>query len=176
MTIPTISTANYLFIDDTDDSWLAVTPSIWMQVTLSLSILTACIPSLKSLLDTLMASVAGAAMQGPFELTELSGTSKTKTSIIARSESHGHNGDTDSPGTFRGNGNFKLHQEVTSGNPRSRCYSNVGDGSKNLARSDSTRNLTEGVIVRSDQFEVQYEDGTGSSVQESLYEHFGRAT
>lgn len=43
-------------------------PTIWLQISLNLSIITACIPSLKSVLDSLFADT-GVIVQAPYELS-----------------------------------------------------------------------------------------------------------
>lgn len=66
-TLPVLITTEQ-HAEDTDHTWFAVTPAIWQQIALNLSMMTACIPSLKSILDSLLGDTAGAAIRAPYEL------------------------------------------------------------------------------------------------------------
>ncbi|KAL0944672.1 uncharacterized protein CTRU02_202559 [Colletotrichum truncatum] len=52
-----------------DSTWYAVPYLIWLQCSLGLSVLTACVPSLKGVIDSLMGTIAVAAIQAPYQLT-----------------------------------------------------------------------------------------------------------
>ncbi|KAF2452900.1 hypothetical protein BDY21DRAFT_357848 [Lineolata rhizophorae] len=52
-----------------DPTWDAVIPTIWHQVMLNLSIITACIPSLKRVLDAFRSGAAAASISTPYQLT-----------------------------------------------------------------------------------------------------------
>lgn len=57
----------YLWKNDesSDSTWNAVVPSIWFQISLNLSLITACVPSLKPVFDSLFGYTAGAVVQAP---------------------------------------------------------------------------------------------------------------
>lgn len=172
--IPALTRAGYLFSNNTDDTWAAVIPTIWFQISLSLSILTACIPSMKSLIDSLMGSTAGATVQAPYELRDIEINGKKKVRATAPDITGSRSTSVKMSSITKGKGSFRIHQHNTSGNPRQNYYFET-HGTK-PTRSDSMTDLTEGVILRSDQFEVQYEDGgTGSSLHESLDDHLSKA-
>lgn len=52
-----------------DMSWDAIAPTIWLQVSLNLSVISACIPSLKPVLDSFLGQTIGASIQPPYRLT-----------------------------------------------------------------------------------------------------------
>jgi hypothetical protein len=166
--IPSISSASYLFSNDDDSTWLAVTPTMWLQVSLSLSILTASIPSLKSVIESLLGSTAGANIQVPYELTDFGGNRGLEaTAGTTGSELNSKKASSGS----RGHGNFNLYHKAIADNPRSLCFAEPNPESDSFLipnRSESMRNLTEGVIIRSDRFELQYEDARVSSSEASL--------
>ncbi|EXF82283.1 hypothetical protein CFIO01_08170 [Colletotrichum fioriniae PJ7] len=69
ITIPRLIHTHTLVTDYTDATWHAVHHVIWLQVSLGMSILTACIPSLKGVIDSLLGSTSVAAIQAPYHLT-----------------------------------------------------------------------------------------------------------
>lgn len=69
ITIPRLIHTHTLVTDYTDATWHAVHHLIWLQVSLGMSILTACIPSLKGVIDSLLGSTSVAAIQAPYHLT-----------------------------------------------------------------------------------------------------------
>lgn len=52
----------------TDPTWDAVLPSIWYQISLNISMITACVPSLKPIFDSLFGYTASAVIQAPYQL------------------------------------------------------------------------------------------------------------
>ncbi|KAK1700094.1 hypothetical protein BDP55DRAFT_532727, partial [Colletotrichum godetiae] len=68
ITIPRLVYTHTLVTDYTDATWHAVHHAIWLQVSLGMSILTACIPSLKGVIDSLLGSTSVAAIQAPYNL------------------------------------------------------------------------------------------------------------
>lgn len=60
----------YLWRDGTsaDPTWDAVLPGIWFQISLNLSMITACVPSLKPIFDSMFVYTAGAVIQAPYQL------------------------------------------------------------------------------------------------------------
>lgn len=72
-TIPTLATSRPYFSHiRTDSTWYAVLPTILAQISLNLSVLTACIPGLKSILDNLLSGTASARVRGAYSLTSSS--------------------------------------------------------------------------------------------------------
>ncbi|KAK1640783.1 hypothetical protein BDP81DRAFT_478400 [Colletotrichum phormii] len=69
ITIPRLVYTHTLVTSYTDTTWHAVHHVIWLQVSLGMSILTACIPSLKGVIDSLLGSTSVAAIQAPYNLT-----------------------------------------------------------------------------------------------------------
>lgn len=66
--IPYLITATDFLHDYSDLTWSAIWPTVWLQISLSLSILTACIPSLRVIIDSWLGHVGSAAMNNTYEL------------------------------------------------------------------------------------------------------------
>ncbi|KAF4890789.1 hypothetical protein CGCF415_v013567 [Colletotrichum fructicola] len=73
LSIPGLISTHTLVTDYKDSTWHAVPHVIWLQCTLGLSVMTACIPSLKGVIDSLMGSTSVATIQAPYELTASGG-------------------------------------------------------------------------------------------------------
>ncbi|KAL3299041.1 integral membrane protein, partial [Colletotrichum asianum] len=73
LSIPGLISTHTLVTDYTDSTWHAVPHVIWLQCTLGLSVMTACIPSLKGVIDSLMGSTSVATIQAPYQLTSSGG-------------------------------------------------------------------------------------------------------
>ncbi|KAM5344335.1 hypothetical protein ACJ41O_012872 [Fusarium nematophilum] len=155
VTIPSLSTARYLFGNSDDSTWLAVSSMIWLQISLGLSVLTVCIPSLKGVIDSLLGSTAVAAIGAPYdlrnsgkgsglEMTPLGGSSSKQTSRQAS----GLAGSTLRMGSkTRGSQNTSWNGDR---DPRHK-----GD---RIEEGDSVRKLTEGVLAGPNDFDAHYDD------------------
>ena len=170
LTIPALATGGKYFDNVlTDPTWYAVTPTVLAQISLNLSVLTACIPGLKSILDNLLSGTANARVDGGYNLT----TSGDKKSPFIITPTLGTNGSgTGSASRSKGLASRvaqRFRPDVTQGSilvsggmkehEMSRQKSNTSPG-----RSESTRNLTAGMIIRTDHYEV-------SSVQRNSVSH-----
>lgn len=69
LVLPSITTAEGFMQDHTDRTWKAVTPTIWLQISLNMSLFTACIPSLRGVIDSILVSTTAGAIQAPYRLT-----------------------------------------------------------------------------------------------------------
>lgn len=157
--IPALATSGGYFDNLlTDPTWYAVVPTVFSQISLNLSVLTACIPGLKSVLDNLLSGTANARVDGPYNLTA-SGDKNTPLTATPTFASRSGSGsgtrtrgfaskvaqkfrpsDTQHTLSIRGGGN---ETEMT------RQKSNSSPG-----RTESTRKLTDGFILRTDHYEV----------------------
>lgn len=118
------------------------------------------------MIESLLGSTAGANIQAPYELTDFGGKRGLE-ATAGRNSSEPSSKKVSS--VSRGRGNFKLYHQVVSDSPRSACFDKPETDSDVIPnRSDSTRKLTEGVINRSDGFELPYEDAGVSSSEGSL--------
>lgn len=68
LSVPGLVSTHHLVSDYSDSTWTAISHVVWLQVTLGLSVLTACVPSLKGVIDSLLGSTAVAAIQAPYQL------------------------------------------------------------------------------------------------------------
>ncbi|KAK8061668.1 hypothetical protein PG994_008034 [Apiospora phragmitis] len=65
-----------------DITWLAVDPVVWYQVSLNLTVLTACVPSLKSFIDSLTGYTSGLRIMLPYEYPVTSSGGKSAGSKV----------------------------------------------------------------------------------------------
>lgn len=97
VTIPTLaSSAIYFDHIYTDPTWHVVVTTILVQISVNMSVLTACIPGLKSVLDNLLSGTANARVRGAYNLTS-SGDKNTRLEITpwtASNDSRKHSGQT----------------------------------------------------------------------------------
>lgn len=152
-----------------DRPYQAITPSIWTTAALNLSIITACIPSIKRFLADWAAGLSKAEINDAFELEHSAG------------KSHSGGGGNASYATGSGLGSklaTKLglssssRAEVTSisrsrdrdrdhAHDRSMIGRRTGQQSPSGDTSDSVKGLTDGVIMHTIDYKVEYEDGLG---------------
>ncbi|KAH7120360.1 hypothetical protein B0J13DRAFT_649137 [Dactylonectria estremocensis] len=169
VTIPSLTNAHYLFQDYSDPTWLAVSRTIWFQISLGLSVLTVCIPSLKGVIDSLLGSTAVAAIQAPYDLKSSDKRSGLELTLIPDSSKNAsHN-------IISGGGRLKMSSKGKSADrsgwqsvDRSGWHSDretatKRGGSERMSGSESVRKLTEGVIVVRDEFEIHYDEGRAST-------------
>ena len=67
--LPSLTTAEGFLQDYTDRTWKTVTPTIWLQISLNMSLFTACIPSLRGVIESILVSTTAGAIQAPYHLT-----------------------------------------------------------------------------------------------------------
>ncbi|KAK8066816.1 hypothetical protein PG997_013563 [Apiospora hydei] len=126
-----------------DVTWLAVNPTVWHQVSINLSVLTACIPSLKSFIDSLTGYTSGLRIMLPYEYPNVS------------SGSHNHGVRSAIAAVYRGS-RPGVNTTLVSSNQGDQ-HRKRGDGCDTNPRTESTQDLTEGVIHRSDHVSVTFE-------------------
>ncbi|KAK7985702.1 hypothetical protein PG996_005060 [Apiospora saccharicola] len=127
-----------------DITWLAVDPVVWYQVSLNLSVLTACVPSLKSFIDSLTGYTSGVRIMVPYEYPVTS-SGKSAGSKIR---------DTIAAAVYRGPHPIGHTTSITASQaPRSESQT----GEQVKGSSESTRGLTGGGIHRNDRVLVTYE-------------------
>ncbi|KAK7954158.1 hypothetical protein PG996_015043 [Apiospora saccharicola] len=138
---------------DTDITWLAVNPTVWHQVSINMSVLTACIPSLKSFIDSLTGYTSGIRIMLPYEYPDIS------------SGSHNHGVRSTIAAVYRGSRPGVNTTLVSSNQGDKQHRRSRGDGCDTNSRShgqtestqDLTQDLTEGVIYRSDKVSITFE-------------------
>lgn len=150
-TIPALLYQDYLY-QSSDFTWLAIEPTIWLQVSYNLSVITACIPSMKNIFDNLSGNFS-ASIDVPYHLSTITGKSGCR--ATAR--------DGSSQWTMGSHG-LKLspaHPSLTS------CY--TSDGSKSGTRTkdhdgqgESVRNLTDGIVMITEEVDIQFENRSPS--------------
>lgn len=69
LVLPSLTTAEAYLKDHNDRTWEAVTPTIWLQISLNMSLFTACIPSLRGVIESILVSTTAGAIQAPYNLT-----------------------------------------------------------------------------------------------------------
>lgn len=157
-------------------TWRLVTPSIWYQGMLNLSIITACIPCIKRFLADLSVGLTVIAVSEPLELTVKQGSSGNPSSGNRYDSSHS------GPGFFSGllSRSRAAHQSqepAAASRKKSAVANNEDPYSKRqdfqpdwatrsrpvIERSESVKGLTQNIIVQTIDYEVNYERGPGSA-------------
>jgi hypothetical protein len=176
-----------------DPTWHAATPSIWSQIMLNLAILTACMPSLKRLLDTFRSGTAAVTITGPYELSSSGGLASSETkakfkagimssvlssrnkSVVSgrhRTKSGGEKlQDLDiSASKFSGYG----HGDNLNNSNKSRIgHTSRAEGRNSIEQSDSVKGLTDNVIVHTMDYKVEFD--RQSQGEATLREQDGRS-
>ncbi|KUI70580.1 hypothetical protein VM1G_05712 [Cytospora mali] len=153
-TIPALFYKDYLF-QGNDFTWLAVVPTTWLQISYNLSVITACIPSMKNIFDSFSGNFS-AAIDVPYNLPII--PSKSGSRATARGLSKGTGG---SSSTMDSSG-----LKLTPAHPsRTSCYKTdvFSSGTRTRTRDDdgqneSVRNLTDGVVVVTEEVDIQFEN------------------
>ena len=147
--------------------WHAVLPSVWTSCALNLSIVTACIPSIKRFLADWAAGLSAITISEPFELehsagkTGLGGSggyaigsgmgSKIATRLGLSSTSKA-----EITSTIRSRNDREDDDNLRENNARNR--SRNASGRKPDGTSESVKGLTDGFIMHSIDYRVEYED------------------
>lgn len=157
-TIPALLHQDHLF-QSSDFTWLAVVPTVWLQTSYNLSVITACIPSMKNIFDMFSGDFS-AAVDVPCNLARL--TTKGGSRATARGLGKGSGG---SRSTIMGDHGLKLTPAHPS---RTSCYTSDGFLSGTGARDDdgqseSVRNLTGGVVLVTEEVDIQFENRPSST-------------
>ncbi|KAI7780557.1 hypothetical protein LA080_015958 [Diaporthe eres] len=138
--IPTLLSQNYLK-PSSDFTWLAVEPMIWMQISFNLSVITACIPTMKNIFDSLSGNFS-VAIDAAYTLTTISGKSGLQTTALSKgTATSGSHAIVDSG--FRDlTATASNHVDCTSNGVHLGAR-----GWKEDRRSDSAQNLTDTIVV-----------------------------
>lgn len=146
-----------------DRPYEAVTPSIWTSATLNISIITACIPSIKRFLADWAAGLSKAEINDAFELEHSAGKSHSGNATYAAGSGLGSKlasklgmtsssrAEITSVSHNRSRDRDHHHGERSHGR-RGGQQSPSGD------TSDSVKGLTDGVIMHTIDYKVEYED------------------
>lgn len=148
--------------ENSDFTWLAVSPTVWIQISYNLAVITACIPTMKNVFDSLSGNFS-AEIDAPYKLTAVTGARSMGLEASALDQEPSQSG---SHFSSQGRG-LKLH---TAAPNQAACYATEGrrysanrarkdDGSK----SESVQNLTDGVVLVTEEVNVQFEDDRSSS-------------
>lgn len=178
VTIPTLAVSTTYFDHlHTDPTWYIVVPAILSQISVNMSVLTACIPGLKSILDNLLSGTANARVRGAYNLTQ-SVDKKNRLEVTPwdrSSASRKQSSPTPKPNS-KTKTNASNSRSHSLNNVSSYCFSISGgvntataamsgtqqNGSADM--SGSRRNLSDRVIYCTDDYEV-------SSIQQLSRSH-----
>ncbi|OAL30249.1 hypothetical protein AYO20_08823 [Fonsecaea nubica] len=149
-----------------DRSWHAVTPSVWTSCALNLSIVTACIPSIKRFLADWAAGLSAITISEPFELEHSAGKTGAGLTYAAGS---GMGSKIATRLGFATTSKAEITSTVRSRSDNddddtilntSRNRSRGANGRQPDNTSESVKGLTDGVIMHSIDYRVEYEDPT----------------
>lgn len=168
--IPTITGMDYL--NSSDYAWLATIPTIWRQVSFNLSVITACIPSLRAVLDTFSGNTF--AISHATEVEHELGTITARHGLRYVSQRRSKS-TRNSLSNISGKAvNFELKLSPNIENEAA-CYFHEDDEQREENRSkdgssESVQNLTDGVILVREDVEICYGDGLHPSIRSSSLE------
>lgn len=159
--IPSLMHTGFLY-ENGDFTWLAVAPTVWLQISYNLAVITACIPTMKNVFDNLSGNFS-AEIDAPYKLTAMAGARSMgfKASALDQesSQAHSHSDPQDTT--------LKLH---TASPSQTACYatdrrrqSSARAMKDDESGSESVRNLTDGVVLVTEEVNVQFEDDRPSS-------------
>lgn len=138
--VPTLFTHDYLQPNN-DFTWLAVEPTIWMQISFNLSVITACIPTMKNIFDSLSGNFS-VAIDAPYTLATIAGKSGLQTTALSKETAVSGSGDVVDSGFCDLTATASNHADCTSNRLRAETRRRKEDG-----RSESVQNLTDTVLV-----------------------------
>lgn len=139
--IPTLLRQDYLQPSN-DFTWLAVEPTIWMQISFNLSIITACIPTMKNIFDSLSGNFS-VAIDAPYTLKTIAGKSRLQATALGKETAASGSHDIGDCGCDDLSTATKSNQtSCTSSGNRA-----VARRQKEYGRSESVQNLTDTVLV-----------------------------
>lgn len=176
-TIPFLATSKSYYENmQTDPTWYAVVPTILAQISLNLSVLTACIPGLKSLLESLLSGIALARVQDNYDLTTSGdkGAGLTTTPVLKDSQNSKHSRSGSGLGSHSRSRNSlvakvaqRLRPEgsqrelaVSSNSHEHEKMRKISNDSRGVAESERTLHdirtdhSNRGIIIRTDQYEI----------------------
>ena len=158
-----VATAKYWNATPSDPTWHAVTSTLWSQAVINLSIITACIPCIKRFLADLSAGMMNVNISEPMELTM-----KNLSSSGGRDPTSTRNG-----GGFlrsklfsaRGRSQMDSHLSSHDHDAEKKHYSQAAGFAQAkqstnkvcVERSESMKGLTDGVIMQTIDYEVNFE-------------------
>lgn len=147
--IPTLLSQGHLQPSN-DFTWLAVEPTIWMQISYNLSVITACIPTMKNIFDSFSGNFS-VAIDAPYNLTPIAGKSGMQTTALDKETASGSHAIVDS----------ECHNLTGASSNLAECTSNGlhlgAKRRKEEGRSESAENLT-GTVLVTDEVNVRFEE------------------
>lgn len=158
-TIPSMMETEFLY-ESSDFTWQAVAPTVWLQISYNLAVITACIPTMKNVFDSMSGNFT-AEIDAPYKLTALTGAGNMGFEALdqAPSQARSHLGSQGS--------SLKLH---TAAPNQAACFATDGRrrnskraGKDDESKSESVQNLTDGVVLVTEEVNVQFEDDRPSS-------------
>lgn len=138
--VPTLLSQDYLKPSD-DFTWLAVEPTIWMQISFNLSTITACIPTMKNMFDSLSGNFS-VAIDAPYTLKAIAGKTRLQATALGKETAASGSHDIGDFGSRDLTGNKSNQTNCTSSGSRAGAKRK-----KECGRSESVQNLTDTVLV-----------------------------
>ncbi|KAI1334036.1 hypothetical protein F5Y15DRAFT_421293 [Xylariaceae sp. FL0016] len=148
-----------------DFTWLSVMPYIWIQVYLGLSVITACVPNMKSFFDVYLGHTMGMTVEVPYQLTRL-GKGHLQASANTTEGGSRSRGKSTRRTLVPSHSDLALVKPSKTGTNLVACYNSRGtteagrsseDASGINPGSESSRNLTDGVILVRDEVKVSHD-------------------
>lgn len=171
-----VSLSKYYNARLADRSFAAITPSIWTSLALSFSIITACIPSIKRFLTDWAAGISRAAVIDTFELQHTTGRSHSENKSYTQGT--GRNNQLTSKLGLNRSGRSEVTSTCRSHGDREDSGIPVQTRKWQRSRSDDTgdsvKGLTDGMIMHTMDYTVEYEDPDVASLDHNGNTNSGR--
>lgn len=154
--IPSLLNTNFLY-EDSDYTWIAVEPTLWLQISYNLSVITSCIPTIKSVFDSISGTLTGAMIDAPYDLTALPG--RTGLTATVPDPRHSRRISCQCVTGFGGGPNLSPaipNQATCYTTARVRSTKKTADQIGEY-RSESMRHLTDGSVIVTENVHIDYE-------------------
>ncbi|KAF2718477.1 hypothetical protein K431DRAFT_230852 [Polychaeton citri CBS 116435] len=157
----------YYYSSPQDRTWHAVTPTIWNQVMLNTSIITACIPSIKRFFADVQSGLMGVTISEQYEMTH-SGGQATQTlsstgsgfrgKIMSRLSVLSSNARGSSQNSSSKSGKVQTDSSTRSGQYGNLAHVKGGMMLEQVQETESVKGLTDNVIHQKIDYEIEFEE------------------
>lgn len=159
-----VTSSKYWTSSNPDPTWYAETSTLWTQAVINLSIITACIPCIKRFLADLSTGMMSVNISEPLEMTMKNASISAGTPNTS-SNGHGRFGSRLLSFSKNRSHTYKtsISTSFTSEKPRQpQLVPSQNRTTTTIEKSESMKGLTDGVIVQTIDYEVNYEQERNS--------------
>lgn len=166
-----VAMAEYWQASPSDPTWYALKPTLWTQAVISLSIITACIPCIKRFLADLSSGMMTVNISEPMELTMKNNSSSGGGKTTSAPSGGGFLGSR----LFSSRGKSQMNSQLSAVDrgmekkhqSQAQAFTTAKQSTNKVERSESMKGLTDGVIMQTIDYEVNFEEARDSAVWDS---------